>query len=591
MTTDLAAERGLATAARRLGSIPFDLPAGFFAKFAGEDIDPTQITSAGHALVYLRGLQGKPDVSTKREQLVGILLDRLAAQAELFAAFLWKGARQLYRSTSWRRLHPSFAFGLLWVWADRLTSSIASCGVYTEKVAEMIRRSEPAELTHAFRQDGIPEWFRDYAFRIEDEVVVGAMVAAALQAAPLMELPEGLRTRILTAIGNIGETSWFPKVPITFPRRPVPGLWISSDPVDAVVQSGTTTEKNLTDFSKQANLNIKPVVFDTQEATNKAYFAGRCQAYTTDASGLASVRNKEATNPDDHLILPELISKEPLGPSVRRGDDEFFAIVKWVTFALIEAEEYGITQANVDQQRASTDPAVLRLLGVSEDTGKLLGLDRDWAVRAIKAKVDDYFGRCRLAAFDPRAVAALNRKEEEYLTVAAKDMSITRNTYNARSETVAEKPSFRDAWKKAQHCIIPAQAIYEPDWRSGRPVFTRIERADGRPMGIAGLWSWWRSPQGAPLFSFTMLTVNADQHGFMRDYHEPEEEKRMVVILPEGSFQDWLDARADQSREFLQCFPADLLQATGVRAPRSKARSATSPATARSSSSRKVSMV
>lgn len=241
MTTDLAAERGLATAARRLGSIPFDLPAGFFAKFAGEDIDPTQITSAGHALVYLRGLQGKPDVSTKREQLVGILLDRLAAQAELFAAFLWKGARQLYRSTSWRRLHPSFAFGLLWVWADRLTSSIASCGVYTEKVAEMIRRSEPAELTHAFRQDGIPEWFRDYAFRIEDEVVVGAMVAAALQAAPLMELPEGLRTRILTAIGNIGETSWFPKVPITFPRRPVPGLWISSDPVDAVVQSGTTT--------------------------------------------------------------------------------------------------------------------------------------------------------------------------------------------------------------------------------------------------------------------------------------------------------------------------------------------------------------
>ena len=151
------------------------------------------------------------------------------------------------------------------------------------------------------------------------------------------------------------------------------------------VQSGTTTEKNLTDFSKAANLNLKPVVFDTQEATNKAYFAGRCQAYTTDASGLASVRNKEATKPDDHVILPELISKEPLGPSVRRGDDEFFAIAKWVVFALIEAEEFGITQANVDQQRASTDPAVLRLLGVSEDTGKLLGLDRDWAVRAIKA--------------------------------------------------------------------------------------------------------------------------------------------------------------------------------------------------------------
>ena len=152
------------------------------------------------------------------------------------------------------------------------------------------------------------------------------------------------------------------------------------------VQSGTTTEKNLTDYSKAANLNMKPVVFDTQEATNKAYFAGRCQAYTTDASGLASVRNKEATNPDDHLVLPELISKEPLGPVVRRGDDEFFAIAKWVVFALLEAEEYGITQANVDQLKAdSKDPVVQRILGTSEDTGKLLGLDKDWAYRAIKA--------------------------------------------------------------------------------------------------------------------------------------------------------------------------------------------------------------
>lgn len=151
------------------------------------------------------------------------------------------------------------------------------------------------------------------------------------------------------------------------------------------VQSGTTTEKNLTDYSKANNLAIKPVVFDTQEATNKAYFSGRCQAYTTDASGLASVRNKEAGNPDDHVILPELISKEPLGPSVRRGDDEFFAIVKWVVFALIEAEEYGITQANVDQMKTSTDPVVQRILGTSEDTGKLLGLDKDWAYRAIKA--------------------------------------------------------------------------------------------------------------------------------------------------------------------------------------------------------------
>jgi general L-amino acid transport system substrate-binding protein len=152
------------------------------------------------------------------------------------------------------------------------------------------------------------------------------------------------------------------------------------------VQSGTTTEKNLNDYSKAAGLNMKPVVFETQEAADKAYDAGRCQAYTTDASGLASIRNKALSKPADHLILPELISKEPLGPAVRRGDDEYFAIVKWVVFALIEAEEYGITKANVDEMKAkSTDPVVQRILGTSEDTGKLLGLDKDWAYRAIKA--------------------------------------------------------------------------------------------------------------------------------------------------------------------------------------------------------------
>ena len=151
------------------------------------------------------------------------------------------------------------------------------------------------------------------------------------------------------------------------------------------VQSGTTTEKNLTDFSRAHNLAIKPVVFEKSEAAEAAYFAGRCQSYTTDASGLASVRNKQAKVPADHLILPDLISKEPLGPVVRRGDDEFFTIAKWVVYALIEAEEYGVNQANVEQMKSSTDPVVGRLLGTTEDTGKLLGLDKDWAARAIKA--------------------------------------------------------------------------------------------------------------------------------------------------------------------------------------------------------------
>jgi general L-amino acid transport system substrate-binding protein len=153
------------------------------------------------------------------------------------------------------------------------------------------------------------------------------------------------------------------------------------------VQSGTTTEKNLTDYSKANNLNIKPVVFEKVEAATGAYFSGRCIAYTTDASGLSSVRSKEAKNPADHLILPELISKEPLGPMVRRGDDEWFAIVKWVIYGTMEAEEYGVNMANVDQMKASsTDPVVQRLLGGgNEDTGKLLGLDKDWMFRVIKS--------------------------------------------------------------------------------------------------------------------------------------------------------------------------------------------------------------
>ncbi len=152
------------------------------------------------------------------------------------------------------------------------------------------------------------------------------------------------------------------------------------------VQSGTTTEKNLTDYSHANKLNMKPIVFEKLEAAEAAYFSGRCQAYTTDASGLAATRNKQAKNPDDHVILPELISKEPLGPAVRRGDDEWFAIVKWVLFGMLEAEEYGITQANVDQMKSSDNPAVQRILGVSEDDGKLLGLDREWMVRVIKAE-------------------------------------------------------------------------------------------------------------------------------------------------------------------------------------------------------------
>ena len=152
------------------------------------------------------------------------------------------------------------------------------------------------------------------------------------------------------------------------------------------VQSGTTTEKNLTDYSKANGLNIKPVVFEKLEAAENDYFTGRCVSYTTDASGLSSTRSKVAKDPKDHVILPDLISKEPLGPMVRRGDDEWFAIVKWVMYGLLEAEENDVTQANVEQMKTSTSPVVQRLLGGgTEDTGKLLGLDKEWLARAIKA--------------------------------------------------------------------------------------------------------------------------------------------------------------------------------------------------------------
>ena len=143
----------------------------------------------------------------------------------------------------------------------------------------------------------------------------------------------------------------------------------------------------------------------------------------------------------------------------------------------------------------------------------------------------------------------------------ATDTTIARRTFNARSETVATKPSFRDAWRNGQRCIIPAESFYEPDWRSGRAVPTRIIRADGEPMGIAGLWSWWKSPEGEVVHSFAMLTINADEHLLMNQFHKPTDEKRMVVILPEGAYQDWLETPQHRINEFLAPYPADALVA------------------------------
>jgi general L-amino acid transport system substrate-binding protein len=149
------------------------------------------------------------------------------------------------------------------------------------------------------------------------------------------------------------------------------------------VQQGTTTELNLADFFNGNNMKYEPVNFATADEAVKAYDAGRCDAYTTDASGLYIERAKLA-NPDDHIVLPEIISKEPLGPVVRQGDDQWFNLVKWVNFAMIGAEELGVTSKNVEEKAKSERPDIKRLLGFDGDFGEGLGLTPDWAFRIIK---------------------------------------------------------------------------------------------------------------------------------------------------------------------------------------------------------------
>jgi general L-amino acid transport system substrate-binding protein len=149
------------------------------------------------------------------------------------------------------------------------------------------------------------------------------------------------------------------------------------------VQQGTTTELNLADYFRANKMKLKTVTFATADEALKAYDSGRCDAYTTDASGLAGERLRLA-NSNDHLILPEIISKEPLGPAVRHGDDQWFDIVKWTHFAMVTAEELGVTRANLDDQMKSENPEIKRLLGTEGKHGEALGLTNDWAVRIIK---------------------------------------------------------------------------------------------------------------------------------------------------------------------------------------------------------------
>ena len=150
------------------------------------------------------------------------------------------------------------------------------------------------------------------------------------------------------------------------------------------VNIGTTTELNMADFFRGNNMDYKPVVFEKADEVVAAYDAGRCDVYTTDRSALAAQRLK-LKNPDAHMVLPETISKEPLGPVVRHGDDQWLDVVKWSLYLMVEAEENGVSQANVDDLRANTkNPIQRRILGVEGDLGKSLGVSNDWGYQIIK---------------------------------------------------------------------------------------------------------------------------------------------------------------------------------------------------------------
>lgn len=154
------------------------------------------------------------------------------------------------------------------------------------------------------------------------------------------------------------------------------------------VQSGTTTELNVADYFRANGMTFDPIVFDTSEQTVGGYEAGRCDVLTSDTSQLAALRI-QLSDPDQSVILPEVISKEPLGPVVRQGDDQWFNIVKWSLFAMLNAEEMGITQDNVDEMRNSDDPDIARLLGQDGNYGEGMGLDANWAYNII-SQVGNY---------------------------------------------------------------------------------------------------------------------------------------------------------------------------------------------------------
>ncbi|CCG09784.1 Lysine-arginine-ornithine-binding periplasmic protein [Pararhodospirillum photometricum DSM 122] len=155
------------------------------------------------------------------------------------------------------------------------------------------------------------------------------------------------------------------------------------DGASICILSGTTTELNVADYFRTKGMKFSPVVFDNADQTSQGFESGRCDVLTSDQSQLYALRLK-LSDPASAVVLPEVISKEPLGPSVRQGDDQWFSIVRWALFAQLNAEELGVTSANVDEKKASTDPNVRRLLGTDGDLGKQMGLTNEWAYNIVK---------------------------------------------------------------------------------------------------------------------------------------------------------------------------------------------------------------
>jgi general L-amino acid transport system substrate-binding protein len=150
------------------------------------------------------------------------------------------------------------------------------------------------------------------------------------------------------------------------------------------VLSGSTSELNIADYFRTNKMTFWPVLFEDPDQSRAAFFSGRCDAYSGDQARLYATRAANAPNPDDYIVLPEIISKEPLGPVVRHGDNQFADIVRWAQYALLEAEEYGITSKNVDEMLKSDNPAIKRILGVTPGMGKALGVDEKWVYNIIK---------------------------------------------------------------------------------------------------------------------------------------------------------------------------------------------------------------